>query len=365
MKRILTGLICLTLALSLWGCGEKASEPTTQTTQPTQQTTQPTQTEEPAREKMLVGISLPDEKDARWAAQGQIMSAGLEDLGYQVMLTYADGLARNQVEDMQTMLDNGADCIVVAAVDAAELLDVEQAAKEQGIPVIAYDRLLMDTDAVTHYVAFDYYALGEQIGKRIEADMALAAATEPYTIEFFMGSPEDNNALLQYQGVLSVLQPYLDSGVLVCLSGRTAFEDCCFVDCSQADARDHCQSYLTEYYTKSSLDICCAATDGLAAGCVEGLTLGGYTEENWPYITGSGCQPEALQRIGEGKQAITVYLDTQLLAQSCVRMVDGMLFTGDVPINAPERCHNNVQYVPACLMEFTLVDGENREEYTQ
>lgn len=361
MKRILIGLLCLMLALPLWGCKKEASEPTTVET--TLETTVPQETEEPARERMLLGISLPDESE-RWTAEGQALSAGLEDLGYQVMLNYAGGLARNQVEQLQTMIDSGAKCLVIAAVDSAELLAVEQAAKEKGITVIAYDRLLMDTDAVDAYIGFDYYAVGEYMGTRIVEDMALEEASEPYTIEFFMGSPEDNNALLQYEGVMSVLQPYLDSGVLVCLSGRTAFEDCCFVDSSQADAYSYCESYLTDYYIDETLDICCAATDPLAAGCVEALENGGYTEENWPYITGSGGEKSAKQRIVAGKQAMTVGMDTVLLAQRCVKLVDGVLFTGYVELAEPQSRHNNVQDVPTYLIEFETVGIEDLESFS-
>ena len=94
-------------------------------------------------------------------------------------------------------------------------------------PVIAYDRLLMDTDAVSYYATFDNKAVGTLMAQYVEENMNLATAEaegRTYTVELFMGSPDDNNAYFVYDGIMEVIQPYLDNGVLVCKSGQIDFE---------------------------------------------------------------------------------------------------------------------------------------------
>ena len=121
-------------------------------------------------------------------------------------------------------------------------------AKEKGIPVIAYDRLLMDTDAVSYYATFDNKGVGTVIAKDIEAKKNLktaAAEGRSYTIEFFMGSPDDNNINFFFGGAMDVLKPYLDSGVLVCRSGQTSKAQCATLNWSTEEAQKRMENLIT------------------------------------------------------------------------------------------------------------------------
>ena len=294
------------------------------------------------------------------------MKSQLEALGYEVDLQYAEDDVQAQVSQIENMIANGANCLVIAAIDSAALVNVEAQAKEANIPIIAYDRLLMDTDAVSYYATFDNKGVGTAIGTYIKdaKDLdAAKAAGESYTIEFFMGSPDDNNAVFFYQGIMEVLQPYLDDGTLVAKSGRTSFDDTCILRWSQETAQANMENYLTAFYADEKLDIACSAFDGFSYGCKAALEGAGYTVgEEWPLITGQDAELMATKNIISGYQTMSIYKDTRVLAEKCVKMVQAVLEGSEPEINDSEQYNNNVIVVPSYLCTPVAVDKSNYKE---
>lgn len=309
-----------------------------------------------------VGVAMPTQSSERWINDGANMKAQLEALGYEVDLQYAEDDVQAQVSQIENMIASGVDCLVIASVDSSALVNVEKSAKEAGIPIIAYDRLLMDTDAVSYYATFDNKGVGTAIGEYIETKMDLANASESYTIEFFMGSPDDNNALFLYNGLMEVLQPYLDNGTLVCKSGRTSFDDTCILRWSQETAQQNCENYLTGFYADEDLDICATAFDGFAYGCKAALESAGYTEANWPLVTGQDAELMATKNIIAGTQTMSIYKDTRLLAEKCVTMVQAVLEGAEPEINDTDQYNNGVITVPSYLCTPVAVDKDNYKE---
>jgi putative multiple sugar transport system substrate-binding protein len=250
-------------------------------------------------------------------------------------------------------------------IDLAQAIERQQYAREKSAPGSVklarevYDRLLMQTDAVTAYVGYDYQTIGTAIAEYIVNTKQLATAqaeNRSHTIEFFMGSPEDNNAVLLYAGIRQVLQPYLDCGVLNCRTGRIAFEDVCIQNWSAELAKTHCQSYLASCYADAPPEIVCAASDEIADGCASALEAIGYaTGENWPLLTGQGATETAMQRLASGKQSITVYKALTDLPAACFEAIQSALGITDTEWDGPV-CHNGSVSVPARFCEFTLVD---------
>lgn len=309
-----------------------------------------------------VGVAMPTQSSERWINDGSNMKAKLEDLGYEVDLQYAEDDVQAQVSQIENMIASGVNCLVIASIDSSALVNVEKQAKDAGIPIIAYDRLLMDTDAVSYYATFDNKGVGTAIGKYIEEKKDLANATESYTIEFFMGSPDDNNAHMLYAGLMEVLQPYLDNGTLVCKSGRTSFDDTCILRWSQETAQQNCENYLTGFYADEDLDICASAFDGFAYGCKAALEGAGYTDANWPLITGQDAELMATKNIIAGSQTMSIYKDTRLLADKCVTMVQAVLEGAEPEINDTEQYNNGVITVPSYLCTPVAVDKDNYQE---
>ena len=309
-----------------------------------------------------VGVAMPTQSSERWINDGANMKAQLEALGYEVDLQYAEDDVQMQVSQIENMIASGVNCLVIASIDSGALVNVEAQAKEAGIPIIAYDRLLMDTDAVSYYATFDNKGVGTAIGKYIEEKKDLANTSETFTIEFFMGSPDDNNAHMLYDGLMEVLQPYLDNGTLICKSGRTSFDDTCILRWSQETAQQNCENYLTGFYADEDLDICATAFDGFAYGCKAALEGAGYTEANWPLITGQDAELMATKNIISGKQTMSIYKDTRLLAEKCVTMVQAVLEGAEPEINDTEQYNNGKIVVPSYLCTPVAVDKDNYEE---
>lgn len=313
-----------------------------------------------------VGVAMPTQSSERWINDGANMKKQLEALGYEVDLQYAEDDVQMQVSQIENMIASGVNCLVIASIDSSALVNVEEQAKNAGIPIIAYDRLLMDTDAVSYYATFDNKGVGTAIGNYIKETKKLdeaKAAGESYTIEFFMGSPDDNNALFLYNGLMEVLQPYLDDGTLVCKSGRTSFEDTCILRWSQETAQQNCENYLTGFYADEKLDIAATAFDGFAYGCKAAFEGAGYkVGEDWPLITGQDAELMATKNIISGYQTMSIYKDTRLLAEKCVKMVQAVLEGAEPEINDTEQYNNGKIVVPSYLCTPVAVDQANYKE---
>ena len=311
-----------------------------------------------------ITVALPQEEGQRWEKDAQMIKTELEAKGYTVDVQFAS-TGQQQAEQIQKSVNDQAACIVIAAIDSGQLTDAAKSAKEADIPVIAYDKLLMDTDAVYYYTAFDNKGTGQAIGRMIaeKAKLEDLADDEYKTIEFFMGSPDDAQARLVYDGLMEVLQPYLDCGKLVCKTGRTSFEDTSIKECSQETAQERCRNYLAGYYADEELDICAAAYDTLAYGCKAALQSAGYIADNWPVISGQGCETEACRNILDGTQTFSIYKDTGILAKQCAAMTDAVVSGTEQPeINDTEQSDNHMLLVPAYLCTPTAVDQDNLQE---
>ena len=264
-----------------------------------------------------VGFSMPEASD-KYEAEVAVIQEKLEAQGFAVAVEYAALDPAVQSEQIQHLLSLGVDCLVVMPVDPPVLAGVMQQAT---VPVVSYDRVL--PGAAVH-IGFDSYAAGEKAGQKIAENKELASAQTQqrgHTVEFFMGSPEDSNALLFYQGVMAVLQPYLDNGVLKALSGRVSFEDTCTPGCSAQEAKEDCRKYLEWYYTDQPLEVCVTGWDSLAGGCVQALE----GQDPLPVITGAGAESDALERIELGRQIITFRYDRRALSGKCAEAVLALL----------------------------------------
>ena len=350
MKRFIALLMAVLCIFPLAACGKGGAQPgeSTSTITPAQ----------PADSK-IVGISVPNNTDPRWTEETAALSQLLESEGLTAAVEYAQDDVSLQATQIQALIDRPVGCLVIAAIDSLALADVLLVAKQSGIPVIAYDRLLMQTDAVTHYVGCDYQAMGEAMANHIVKAKQLENAQaegRSHTIEFFMGSPEDNNAVLLYTGILQVLQPYLDCGVLVCRTGRTAFEDVCIQNWSKDLAKTQCQTYLATHYTDAPPQILCGASDEIADGCRAALEDAGITPGDlWPVITGQGAQEDATQRLATGQQSLTVRKQLSELPAICHEAVLSALgiARGDWDDTV---CHNGSVSIPARYCAFTLIE---------
>ncbi len=377
MKKLLALVLALAMALSLVACGGSSSttddtgddattsNPASTTTDTADTSAAPATNGDLDLSGKKVGLAMPTQSSERWINDGANMKSQLEALGAEVSLQYAEDDVQQQVSQIENLIAQQMDCIVIAAVDSGSLTTVEQSAADAGIPIIAYDRLLMDTENVDYYATFDNKGVGVVIGQYVEEHLDLPAAQsagESYTCELFMGSPDDNNALFLYNGLMEVLGGYIEDGTLDVKSGRTTFQDTCILRWSQETAQQWCENYLASYYANEDLDLCLTAFDGFAYGCKAALTSAGYTAENWPMITGQDAEVMATKNIVDGWQTMSIYKDTRLLAEKCVSMVGAVLLGTEPEINDEEQYDNGVKVVPTYMCTPVAVDADNYYE---
>ena len=253
-----------------------------------------------------IGISMPTQSLERWNRDGSYLDQQFQAAGYETIVTYSDNDTNRQVNDIQNMIAEDVDLLVVAAIDGEALNTVMNEAGEAGIPVIAYDRLIMN-DNVSYYVSFDNERVGTLQGQYIVDTLDLENQAGPFNIELTAGDPADNNAPFFYNGAMSILQPYLDSNVLVCLSNQTDFDVVATEQWNTDTALDRAQNILASYYSGGErLDAWLCSNDSTALGVTQAVTSD-YAGDNTVIITGQDGDVANLRNIVDGLQAMTVY----------------------------------------------------------
>lgn len=293
---------------------------------------------------------------AIWQRNGNEIKQQLEKEGFAVDLQFADS-KEQQIEQIEAQLAENPNCLVIGAIDGSSLTEVLQQAKEKNIPVIAYDRLIMDTDAVSYYATFDNEGVGESMGEYIEASLGLRTGAGPFNIELFAGDAADNNAHLFFEGAMKILRPYIANGQLVVPSGETSFEQVSTKGWSADNAQARMEKLLTGADAGVKLDVVLVANDSLSAGVRKALTAYGYTQ--MPLLTGQDADPEAVKAIKAGQQTMSVYKNPDMLISKSIRMIKAVIEGTRPDINNVTTYNNGVITVPAYLCTPLVVDAGN------
>jgi putative multiple sugar transport system substrate-binding protein len=312
----------------------------------------------------LVGISMPTKTSTRWISDGESMVKSFEALGYGTDLQFADNDIPNQLAQIENMITKGADVLVIAAIDGSTLSDVLQKAHDAGVLVIAYDRLISKTANVDYYATFDNFGVGVIQATQIETGLDLKNAAGPFNIELFGGSPDDTNAFYFYDGAMSVLQPYIDSGKLVVQSGQMGMDVVGTLRWDGTVAQARMDNLLSANYTDKRVDAVLSPYDGLSRGIISSLRGVGYgtADQPWPVITGQDAEVASVKAMIAGEQTYTVFKDTRELAAQTAKMVDQALKGETVDVNNTETYDNGVKVVPSYLLTPHSVDISNYEE---
>ena len=346
MKKILAMLLALVMVLSLAACGGSEAPAA-----PEAPAAEAPAAEAPAEEASnLIGVAMPTKDLQRWIQDGDNMKAQLEAAGYQVDLQYAANDIPTQVSQIENMIANGCEVLVIASIDGEALGTVLDQAKAEGIPVIAYDRLIMNSDAVSYYATFDNWDVGVKQGEYIVKALDLENQAGPFNIEFITGDPGDNNINFFFGGAMEVLQPYLDSGKLVCPSGQTEKQTVATANWASDAAQARFENILASYYSDGTeLHAVMANNDSTALGVANALASS-YTG-NYPVLTGQDCDIASVKNMLAGTQAMSVFKDTRTLAAKVVEMVDAIMKGAEPPINDTETYDNGTGVIPSFLCE--------------
>ena len=311
--------------------------------------------------KNKVGVSMPTKDLQRWNQDGDYMKQELEKAGYEVDLQYAANDVATQLSQVENMINSGCKVLVIAAIEGSSLGEALDMAEAKNIPVIAYDRLLMESDTVDYYATFDNYMVGTIQGTFVKDQLDLDNAEGPFNLEITAGDPGDNNALFFYQGAMDVLNPYIESGKLVVVSGQTEFSDVATKEWKTENSQSRAETILSSFYADgTNVDAWLCSNDSTALGVANALAAN-YTG-NYPIITGQDCDIANVKNMLEGKQSMSVFKDTRTLAAQVVKMVGQILKGETVDVNDTETYDNGKKVVPSYLCEPVFADASNYEK---
>ncbi|MBP5169121.1 MAG: sugar-binding protein [Oscillospiraceae bacterium] len=309
----------------------------------------------------LIGVSMPTKDLQRWNQDGENMKAMFEAEGYVVDLQFASNDVQQQLNQVTNMINNGCKVVVISAVEGSSLGSALDLAKEKGVYVIAYDRLLMESDAVSYYATFDNYMVGTKQGTYVKETLDLDNAEGPFYMEITAGDPGDNNAFYFYSGAIDVVKPYIDEGKLIVKSGQVEFNDVATPTWKTEVAQTRASSILSSFYADgSNIDVWLCSNDSTALGVANALE-DSYDGE-WPIITGQDCDISNGKNMIAGKQSMSVFKDTRTLAAQVVKMVGQILNGEEVDVNDTETYNNNKIVVPSFLCEPVFADVNNYQE---
>jgi len=308
-----------------------------------------------------IGVALPTKTSENWVLAGGLFEDGLKEAGFKGDVQYAGGSGvSDQQSQIQSMITNGAKVVIIGAVDGGQLAAQAKAAHDAGATVIAYDRLILNTNDVDYYVAYDNEKVGELQGQALLDGMkAKFPDKKSYNIELFSGSPDDANSKVFFDGAMKVLQPKIDDGTLKVVSGETDIKQTATQGWLPANAQTRMDTLLAKSYGSAELDGVLSPNDTLARAIITSVKGAGKPV---PIVTGQDSEAESVKSIMAGEQYSTINKDTRNLVKQAIAMVKD-LQQGKKPETNDDKSYNNgKKVVPAYLLKPVIVTKANAAE---
>ena len=318
---------------------------------------------------LQVGIVLPTKDEPRWLQDQAQFEKILGDAGFTNQVLFSQGSSATEKTNVETLLSKGVDVLIICPQDGAAAAAAVEAAKAEGVTVIAYDRLITGTEAVDYYVTFDSFAVGEAQGQYL-IDNAPAGTDIP--LYLYAGAATDNNAFIFFEGAWSVLQPKIADGTFKiansseaeALKGKASLtrEEMAAIigqvttDWDFNTAKSKAEANLTIAGADMKGDVLVLApNDGTARSIAD--VFASDKDITSYVVTGQDSEKASVQYIIDGIQSMTVFKDTRTLAQDSVEMAITIL-EGETP--ATDSSYNNeVKDVPAKQTNIVVVTKDN------
>ena len=367
MKKLLAMLLVLTMTLSLVACGtQTADQPKEPETTGSESTAS---SEEPSSSNTVdVGIVLPTKDEPRWIQDETRFKDALRSTGYSVEVLFSQGDSAKEKQNVEALIAKGMKVLIICAHDGAAAAAAAEAAKAEGVTVIAYDRLINGTEAVDYYVTFDSIAVGEAMGQYL-ADRAEGKGNPLY---LYAGAASDNNAFLFFEGAWNVLQPKIADGTFVIKnsSEAVALQNKATLTRDEMakiigqvttnwdfnEAKNKAEAHLTAAKKADKGDVfILAPNDGTARSIAD--TFAADPDVTSYVITGQDAEKASVQYIIDGKQSMTVFKDVRTLVNDAINMAVTIL-KGETP-ETTGAYNNGVIDVKAKQTDVIVVDKTN------
>ncbi|MGY5764303.1 substrate-binding domain-containing protein [Brachybacterium sp. DNPG3] len=305
-----------------------------------------------------IGVALPWLGTQNWAEAQEMFQTQLEEAGYSALIQAADNKVPQQQQQIEAMVQKGVKAIVVGPIDGTQLGSALTSAKDAGVRIIGYDRLIENTDAVDAIVQFGSIRTGELQGQSLLDGLAERKGDGPYNIELFGGGPADPNAPNFFEGAMSVLQPKIDDGTLVVVSGQTDFQQAATQDWDNGKAQTRMDSILAANYSDKQIDGVLSPNDGIARAIITSCKAAG---QDVPVVDGLDAETESIISIWAGEQYSTVHKPTKDMVAKTIELINAYQ-KGEEPAAAEETENNGVIDVPIYALDPVVVTKENAKE---
>lgn len=294
------------LSLTMAGCGARDAD------------TEGGDTAAPAADGISVGIAMPQKTSQNWVEAEDMFKANCEEQGITCTIQFANGGVAEQQNQISAMIENGVNVLVIGAIDGSQLGTQLKAAKEAGIAIVAYDRLLTNTTDIDYYIAYDNFGVGQLQGTALLEGLEAKAGPSPWDIELFAGSPDDANSLKFFGGAMDILQPKIDDGTLVVKSGQVDFTQVATQGWLPKNAQDRMAALLTSTYQGDEVpDGVLSPNDTLGRAIITAVEQAGKPV---PVVTGQDSEDESVTWVTQGKQYSTIFKDTRPLVKAAVAL---------------------------------------------
>ena len=295
-----------------------------------------------AKEKKIkIGLSLPTQREERWVRDGQEFLKAAEESGQaEIKMQISDNDAAKQLSQCENLIAQGIDVLVIAPHDAASAASIVEKARAADIPVVSYDRLILNCD-LDLYVSFD----NEKVGAIQGEYLTRLVPTGNYIV--LAGSPTDNNAKLYRAGAMKAIQPLADKGAIKIVMDQWV------KDWKPSEAMSLVENALTA--NKNNIQGILAPNDGCAGGAIQALAAQGLAGK--VPVTGQDAEVAAAQRIVQGTQTMTVYKDTRAQAREAFKAA--LMLAGGQKPEVNGAVNNGKMDVPSFLLTPLAVDRGN------
>ncbi len=316
--------------------------------------------------EVSVGIAMPQKTSQNWVEAEDMFKQNCEEQGITCTIQFANGGVAEQQNQISAMIENGVNVLVIGAIDGSQLGTQLKAAKDAGISIIAYDRLLTNTTDIDYYLAYDNFGVGQLQGQALLEGLEAKAGDSPWDIELFGGSPDDSNSLKFFGGAMDILQPKIDDGTLVVKSGQTEFTQVATQGWLPKNAQDRMAALLTSTYQGDAVpDGVLSPNDTLGRAIITAVEQAG---KPIPVVTGQDSEDESVTWVTQGKQYSTIFKDTRPLVKAAVDL-SIQLANGETDPSVEGATLDDTQYesmegnpVKSFLLTPQIVTADNAAE---
>ena len=318
-----------------------------------------------------IGIILPTKEEDRWLADEAKFLELIKANGYKADIMYSQASAATEQTNVEALIAKGIKVLIICPFDVQAAAATVKKAKDEGIQVISYDRLITGTNAIDYYVAFESIKIGEAMGQYL-VDKAAEKGGTGHSLFLYSGALTDNNSFEYFRGYWNALQPKIADGTFVVVNSEVAMKYKDVHDVTHEQLYEIMQSVDTEWepktaktlaesdLTKASAaqkELCfvLAPDDNTGRAVADAFLADSDVKEYW--LCGADGVEGSVQYIIDGKQDMTVYCNPEMITKAAMDLATKLL-KGE-KVTAATTVNNEKIDVPTLRSDVQTITRDN------